>query len=67
MKFLKTYFLFVVGAVILFSATIETLKNPYLYIVGIVFLMLGLFNISRTVKSNSKNETNETLSNDENE
>ena len=41
----------IIGGIILFTATIETLKSPNLYIVGIVFLMFGLFNISKTVRS----------------
>ena len=41
----------IIGAVILVFANTETLKTPYLYIAGIVFLMFGLFNISTTVRS----------------
>lgn len=51
MKFIKTYLMIIVGAIILVFANTETLKTPYLYIAGIVFLMFGLFNISRTVRS----------------
>ena len=65
MKFLKTYFLIIIGGIILFTANTETLKAPYLYIVGIVFLMFGLFNISATISS--KKETDELEFNDEEE
>ena len=51
MKFIKTYLMIIIGGIILFTATTETLKSPYLYIIGIVFLMFGLFNISKTVRS----------------
>ena len=51
MKFLKTYLLIIIGTVILVFANTETLKTPYLYIFGIVFLMFGLFNVSRTIRS----------------
>ena len=51
MKFIKTYLMIIIGAVILVFANTETLKVPYLYIAGIVFLMYGLFNISTTVRS----------------
>jgi len=56
MKFLKTYFLTIVGAIILFTANTESLGSPYLYIVGIVFFMLGLFNISKSVRSKGEIE-----------
>ena len=65
MKFLKTYLLIIIGAVILVFANTETLKTPYLYIVGIVFLMFGLFNISRTIRS--KKEIEDVEFNDEEE
>ncbi len=51
MKFLKTYLLIIIGTVILVFANTETLKKPYLYIFGVVFLMFGLFNVSRTIRS----------------
>ncbi len=56
MKFLKTYFLIIIGAIILVFANTETLKTPYLYIAGIVFLMFGLFNISRSIRSKEEIE-----------
>lgn len=59
MKFLKTYFLIIIGAIILFTASTETLKSPYLYIFGIVFLMFGLFNISRSIRSKEEIENEE--------
>ena len=58
MKFLKTYFLIIIGGVILFTANTETLKSPYLYIAGIVLLMIGLFNISRAIRSKNEIEKN---------
>ena len=51
MKFIKTYLLIIIGGVILIFANTETLKMPYLYIFGMVFLMFGLFNISRSIRS----------------
>lgn len=51
MKFIRTYLMIIIGAVILVFANTETLKTPYLYIAGIVFLMFGLFNISKSVRS----------------
>lgn len=65
MKFLKTYLLIIIGAIILVFANTETLKTSYLYIIGIVFLMFGLFKVSRTVRS--KNEIKEVEFNDEEE
>lgn len=65
MKFLKTYFLIIVGAIILVFANTETLKMPYIYIAGIVFLMFGLFNISRIIRS--KEEIKDVEFNDEEE
>lgn len=59
MKFLKTYFLIIVGAIILVFANTDTLKSPYLYIFGIVFLMFGLFNISRSIRSKEEIENTE--------
>lgn len=56
MKFVKTYLLIIVGAGIIFTANTETLKIPYLYIIGIVLLMLGLFNISKTIRSKEELE-----------
>ena len=56
MKFVKTYLLIVVGAIILFTANTDSFKNPYLYIIGIVFLMVGLFNISKTIRSKAELE-----------
>ncbi len=51
MKFIKTYLLIIIGGVILIFVNTETLKMPYLYIFGMVFLMFGLFNISRSIRS----------------
>ncbi len=65
MKFLKTYFLIIVGAMILITANTDTLSSPYLYIAGIVFFMFGLFNISRTIRS--KEEIDKVEFNDEEE
>lgn len=56
MKFVKTYLLIIVGAIILFTANTDSFKNPYLYIIGIVLLMAGLFNISRTIRSKAELE-----------
>ena len=56
MKFVKTYLIIVVGAVILFTANTDSFKNPYLYIIGIVFLMAGLFNISKRIRSKEELE-----------
>lgn len=65
MKFLKTYFLLIIGAIILITADTETLSSPYLYVAGIVLFMLGLFNISRTIRS--KKEIDNVEFNDEEE
>lgn len=58
MKFIKTYLLIIIGAIILFTANVESLKMPYLYIVGIIVLMVGLFNISRSIRSKDDLEKN---------
>lgn len=65
MKFIKTYLLIIIGGIILFTANTDTLKRPYLYIAGIVFLMFGLFNISRTIRN--KEDINKVEFNDEEE
>ena len=65
MKFLKTYFLLIIGGIILITANSDTLNSPYLYIIGIVCLMFGLFNISRTIRS--KEEIKDVELNDEEE
>ncbi len=51
MKFLKTYLPLIIGAIILVSANSDRFKTPYLYILGIVLMMFGLYNISKTVRS----------------
>ncbi len=58
MKFVKTYLLIIIGAIILFTANTESLKSPYLYIIGIVLLMFGLFNISKTIRNKDEIEKN---------
>ncbi len=58
MKFLKKYLFIIIGAIVLFSANIENLKSPYSYIIGVVLIMYGLFNISKKLKSNSDKEQN---------
>lgn len=65
MKFIKTYLIIIIGSVILVFANTETLKTPYLYIVGIILLMFGLFNVSRTVRS--KEDIKDVDFNDEDE
>lgn len=57
MKLLKTYLPLIVGAIILFTAKTDNFEMPYLYIAGIVLVMYGLFNISRSIKS--KNDDDE--------
>lgn len=59
MKFLKMYMPLIIGAIILFTANTENLKKPYLYILGIVLVMYGLFNISKTITNKSDIEENE--------
>lgn len=58
MKFVKTYLLIIVGAAILFTANTESLGKPYLYILGIAFLMFGLFNISKNIRSKDEIDNN---------
>ena len=59
MKILKTYLPLIIGAVILVSANSERFKTPYLYIFGIVLMMFGLYNISKTVRSKVNNYDSE--------
>ncbi|MBT8393599.1 MAG: hypothetical protein KJN66_02005 [Bacteroidia bacterium] len=59
MKFLKTYLFIIIGAVILFTATTDNLNTPYSYVVGIVIMMYGLFNLSKNLKSNSEKKQND--------
>ena len=51
MKFARTYLLILIGAIILFTAKTDSFKTPVLYILGIILLMLGLFNVSRSIRS----------------
>lgn len=59
MKFLKTYLFIIIGAVILFTATTDNLNTPYSYIIGIIIMMYGLFNLSKNLKSNSDKNQND--------
>ncbi len=54
MNFLKTYLFIIIGAVILFTANTDNLNSPYSYIIGVVIIMFGLFNLSKNLKSNSE-------------
>lgn len=56
MKFIKTYLPLIVGGAILFTANTESHKLPYLYILGIVLVMFGLYNISRGIKGKEDNQ-----------
>ena len=58
MKFVKTYLLIIVGAAILFTANTESLNKPYIYILGIVCLMFGLFNTSKNIRSKDEIDNN---------
>ncbi len=60
MKFIKTYLPLIIGALILFSADTDKLSSPYLYILGVVLVMLSLFNISRNIRSRVDDEQNNT-------
>ena len=60
MKFIKTYLPLIIGAIILFSANTDKLSSPYLYILGVVLVMLSLFNISRNIRSRVDDEQNNT-------
>lgn len=51
MKFIKTYLPLIIGAIILFTANDKKLEKPYIYILGIILVMISLFNISRNIRS----------------
>lgn len=53
MKFIKTFLPLLVGASILLTATTERLNTPYLFILGIVLTMFGLYNLSKGIRSKS--------------
>ena len=50
MKYLN-YILILVGAVVAMYAKVGTEQNQYLLMVGIVFLMMGVYRISKLVPS----------------
>ncbi|MCL5129110.1 MULTISPECIES: hypothetical protein [unclassified Algibacter] len=50
MKYLN-YVLILVGAIVAMYAKVGAKQNQYLLIVGIVFLMMGVYRISRLVPS----------------
>ncbi len=55
MKYLN-YVLILLGAIVAFYANSEEQQNIYILIVGIVFLMIGVYRISRTIPSKREND-----------
>ncbi|WP_405296965.1 hypothetical protein [Algibacter sp. Ld11] len=55
MKYLN-YILILIGAVIAMYAKVDAEQNQYLLMVGIVFLMMGVYRISRLVPSRKDEE-----------
>ena len=50
MKYLN-YILIVFGALVAMYAKVDAKQNQYLLIVGIVFLMMGIYRVSKTISS----------------
>jgi len=58
MKYLN-YLLIVIGAIIAMYANVNSGQNQYILIIGIVFLMMGIYRVSKTIPSkNEKERTN---------
>ena len=55
MKYLN-YFLIVIGAFVAMYAKSGASQNQYILIIGIVFLMLGVYRISRRIPSKQDND-----------
>ncbi|WP_406683972.1 hypothetical protein N1F78_14960 [Seonamhaeicola sp. MEBiC1930] len=62
MKYLN-YILIVIGAIIALYANSKQEQNQFILIIGIVFLMIGIYRISRTIPS--KREREDELNNEE--
>lgn len=65
MKYLN-YVLIVIGAIVAMYAKAGANQNQYILIVGIVFLMVGAYRISRTISS-KKDAAEDDFKNSENE
>lgn len=57
MKYIN-YILILLGAILAMYATVKKEQNQYLLIIGIVFLMLGIYRIARTIPSRSNQQKN---------
>ncbi|WP_147676627.1 hypothetical protein [Algibacter pacificus] len=57
MKYLN-YILIVVGAIIAMYAKVNDGQNQYILISGIVFLMMGIYRVSRTIPSKKEEDWN---------
>jgi len=55
MKYLN-YLLIVIGAIIAMYAKVNSGQNQYILIIGIVFLMMGIYRVSRTIPSKNEKE-----------
>lgn len=55
MKYLN-YILIVIGAIIAMYAKVNAGQNQYILIAGIVFLMMGIYRVSKTISSKKEEE-----------
>ena len=51
-----SYFLSLIGAFVAIYAQAGAQQNQYILIIGIVILMLGIYNISRNIPSKSEQD-----------
>jgi general stress protein CsbA len=64
MKYLN-YILILVGAGIAMYAKVDAEQNQYLLMIGIVFLMLGVYRISKLIPSKKDEDLGEDNSNED--
>ncbi|NNC51202.1 MAG: LPXTG cell wall anchor domain-containing protein [Flaviramulus sp.] len=59
------YFLIIIGAIVAMYAKTGTNQNQYVLIGGIVLLMIGIYRISRNIKSRSLKDNDEGITKDD--
>jgi len=64
MKYLN-YILILVGAIIAMYAKVDEQQNQFLLMIGIVFLMMGVYRISKLVPSKNDNDLDEDNTNED--